>query len=94
MNSILKAANVTVPAYYPGLFERVFQSRNLDDILASSTASAGPAPAAPAGGAAPADEGKKEDKKEDKKEKKKEEEEEEADADMGGLFGGDDEDGY
>jgi len=99
LNSLLKAANVTVPAYYPSLFERVFQSRNLDDLLASSTASSGPAPAAHAGGA-PADEGKKEDKKDDKKsdkedkKKKKDEEEEEADADMGGLFGGDDEEGY
>jgi len=53
-----------------------------------------------AGAAAPADEGKKDDKKEDKKsdkedkKKKKDEDEEEADADMGGLFGGDDEEGY
>jgi len=95
LNSLLKAANVTVPAYYPSLFERVFQSRNLDDLLASSTASSGPAPAVPSGGgaaaAAPAaggaaaDEGKK-----GKKEKEEKVEEEVADADMGSLFGGDD----
>jgi len=97
LNSILKASNVSVPAYYPSLFQRVFASRNLDDLLASSSASAGPAPVAPAGGAAAggaaSDDGAK--KKDDEKAKAKEKEEKEeevADADMGSLFGGDDED--
>jgi len=78
------------------------QGKNVEQLIAEgysklATVAAPSAGAASAGGAAAAPaEGKKEDKKEDKKEekKKKDEEEEEADADMGGLFGGDDEDGY
>ena len=49
----------------------------------SAAAPSAAAPAAAAGG-----------KPKEEEKKKKEEEEEEADADMGGLFGGDDEEGY
>jgi len=90
--------------------EQVLKSlhgKNVDQLIAEGYSKLATVSAPAAGGvsagagssAAPADEGKKdaggkkeEAKKEDKK--KKEEEEEEADADMGGLFGGDDEDGY
>jgi len=51
---------------------------------AASAAAPAAAAAAPAAGGKAKDEGKK----------KKDEEEEEADADMGGLFGGDEEEGY
>lgn len=45
LSTLIKAAGVSVPAYYPSLFERVFASRNLDDILTNSAA--GPSAAAP-----------------------------------------------
>jgi len=49
LSTLIKAAGVSVPAYYPSLFERVFASRNLDDILTNSAAgpSAAPVPIAP-----------------------------------------------
>jgi len=101
MATLIKAAGVTVPAYYPSLFERVFASRSVDDLLANAAATPGGAPAvaAPSGGssAAPAAGGKPAaaEKKEEKKAKKEEKADEEEEA-MGafGLFGegGDDED--
>ena len=89
MSTLVKAAGVAIPAYYPGLFERVFASRNVDELLAgaaSGPAAAAPAPAAAAaapaeaGKAAPKDEGKK-------KDDKKKDDDDEEEADMGGGFG-------
>ena len=90
LSTLVKAAGVAVPAYYPALFERVFASRNVDELLAgAASGAAAPAPAAaaaPAGAeagkaAAPKDEGAKKD------DKKKKDEDDEEEADMGGGFG-------
>lgn len=79
--TMLKAANVDVEPYWPGLFAKAVETLNLKDLVANVGAGAGSGPAAPAGGQAPA-----EAVVEEKKEEKKEEEEEEDD-DMGfGLF--------
>lgn len=82
LQAALKAANITVEPYWPGLFVKALETLNLKDLVSNVGAgggSAAAAPAAAAGGAA-------EEQKEEKKEEKKEEEEEEDD-DMGfGLF--------
>jgi len=86
LQTILKAANVDVEPYWPGLFSKALEGLDLKQLISnvgSGVGSAGPAvgggaPAAAAG--APVAEAKKE-------EKKKEEEKEESDDDMGfGLF--------
>ncbi|CAH0557106.1 unnamed protein product [Brassicogethes aeneus] len=83
LQTILKAANVDVEPYWPGLFAKALEGVNIKELItnigsgvgAAGPAAAGPAAAAPAA-AAPA-----------KEEKKKEEEPEESDDDMGlGLF--------
>ena len=83
ISTILKAANVEVEPYWPGLFAKALEGINVKDLITNIGSGAGAAPAAggaPAGDAAPAAEAKKE-------EKKKEEEPEESDDDMGfGLF--------
>ena len=83
ISSLLKAANVTVAPYWPGIFARVLANKNLDDLISNvGGGAAGPAVAAPTGGAAPTADAPKEDKK-----AKKEEKVEEEDDDMGfGLF--------
>lgn len=81
LQAVLKAANVNVEPYWPGLFAKAVESINLKDLVSNVGAGAGApaAAAAGAGDAAPA--------AEEKKEEKKEEEEEEEDDDMGfGLF--------
>lgn len=85
ISTILKAANVDVEPYWPGLFAKALEGVNVKDLITnigSGVGAAGPAAAgapAAAAAAAPA-EAKKE-------EKKKEEEPEESDDDMGfGLF--------
>lgn len=85
IQTILKAANVDVESYWPGLFAKALENINVKEFLTQISSGVG---AAPAGGAtvaaaapasteaAPA-----------KEEKKKEEPEEESDEDMGfGLF--------
>lgn len=83
IQTILKAANVDVEPYWPGLFAKALDGVNVKDLISnigSGVGAAGPAAgpaaaAAPAAGAAPA------------KEAKKEESEHESDDDMGfGLF--------
>ncbi|XP_073841727.1 large ribosomal subunit protein P1-like [Musca autumnalis] len=79
MSTVLKAANVEVEPYWPGLFAKALEGVNVKDLITNIGSGAGAAPAAaaaPASGAAPAAEAKKE-------EKKKEEEPEESDDDMG-----------
>lgn len=79
----MKAANVDIEPYWPGLFAKALEGVNIKDLItnigsgvgAASAGGAAPAAAAPAA-AAPA-----------KEEKKKESEPEESDDDMGlGLF--------
>lgn len=82
LQAILKAADVQVESYWPGLFAKACETLNLKDLVTNVGSGAGAAAApvaAAAGGAA--------EEKEEKKEAKKEEEEEEEDDDMGfGLF--------
>merc|ERR1712179_659407 len=82
IQTILKAAGVSVEPYWPGLFARALEGVNVKELITNVGSSAGSAPAA--GGAAPAaDAGAA--KPEAKEEKK--EESEESDDDMGfGLF--------
>ncbi|XP_076686479.1 ribosomal protein LP1 isoform X1 [Andrena cerasifolii] len=84
IQTILKAANVDVESYWPGLFAKALEGVNVKELITNIGSGVGAAPAAgaptaaaPASAeAAPA-----------KEEKKKEESEEESDDDMGfGLF--------
>lgn len=85
IQTILKAANVDVESYWPGLFAKALEGVNIKELItnigsgvgAASAAAPAAAAAAPAAAeSAPA-----------KEEKKKEEPEEESDDDMGfGLF--------
>ncbi|EDW28582.1 GL18876 [Drosophila persimilis] len=84
ISTILKAANVEVEPYWPGLFAKALEGINVKDLITSIGSGVGAAPAggaaAPAAADAPAAESKKE-------EKKKEEESDVSDDDMGfGLF--------
>ncbi|XP_058819629.1 large ribosomal subunit protein P1 [Topomyia yanbarensis] len=84
ISTILKAANVEIEPYWPGLFAKALEGINVKDLITnigSGVGSGGGAPAASsAAAAAPA--------AAEKKEEKKEEEPEESDDDMGfGLFG-------
>merc|ERR1712121_474035 len=84
MAKIISAANVNVEAFWPGLFAKALQGRNIGDLICnvgSAPAAGGAAPAAAGGdAAAPAAE-------EEKKEEKKEESESGSADGMGfGLF--------
>ncbi|XP_062551118.1 large ribosomal subunit protein P1 [Armigeres subalbatus] len=84
ISTILKAANVDIEPYWPGLFAKALEGINVKDLITNIGSGVGSgggaAPAAAAPGAAPA--------AAEKKEEKKEEEPEESDDDMGfGLFG-------
>ncbi|KAF5307785.1 hypothetical protein FQR65_LT06656 [Abscondita terminalis] len=87
IQTILKAANVDVEPYWPGLFAKALEGINVKDLITKIGSGAGAAPAgaaAPAAGAPSAAAASKEAAKE---EKKKESEPEESDDDMGlGLF--------
>merc|ERR1712158_119509 len=52
INTILKAANVTVEPFWPGLFSKCLESVNIKDLVSNVGSGVGAAPAA--GGAAPA----------------------------------------
>jgi len=88
ISTVLVAAKIHVEPYWPGLFARLLNKTNMDDILVKPGSGGiggggggdGAAAATGAGGAAAAK----------KEEKKKEEEEEEDAGGAGGLFGGDD----
>ncbi|XP_053693996.1 60S acidic ribosomal protein P1 [Sabethes cyaneus] len=85
ISTILKAANVDIEPYWPGLFAKALEGINVKDLITNIGSGVGSggggAPAAgAAAAAAPA--------AAEKKEEKKEEEPEESDDDMGfGLFG-------
>lgn len=85
ISAILKAADVSVEPYWPGIFAKALETLNLKDFVSNVGAGGGPAAAASPEAAAVGEAA--DDKKESKKEAKKEEEEEEEDDDMGfGLF--------
>ncbi|KAG9155774.1 hypothetical protein Leryth_004039 [Lithospermum erythrorhizon] len=77
--TLVKAANVSIESYWPSLFAKLAEKRNIEDLIMNVGAGGGGAPmaaAAPtAGGAAPAAAAAKEEKKEEAKE--------ESDDDMG-----------
>lgn len=79
ISTILKAANVDIEPYWPGLFAKALEGINVKDLITNIGSGVGAggaaAPAAAAAGAAPA--------AAEKKEEKKEEEPEESDDDMG-----------
>ncbi|KAK1560325.1 hypothetical protein Q3G72_025239 [Acer saccharum] len=74
---LLKAANVHVESYWPGLFAKLAEKRNIDDLIMNVGSGGGGAVAvsAPVGGAAAAPAPAAEEKKEEPKE--------ESDDDMG-----------
>ncbi|XP_033641384.1 60S acidic ribosomal protein P1-like [Asterias rubens] len=81
INTLVKAAGVTVEPFWPGLFAKALEGHSVGSLLSSvGSPSAGPA-AGGSAAAAPAEAAA------EKKEEKKVEEEEESDDDMGfGLF--------
>ncbi|KAG5897173.1 hypothetical protein JTB14_022536 [Gonioctena quinquepunctata] len=82
IQTILKAANVDVEPYWPGLFAKALEGINVRELITNIGSGVG---AAPAGGAAAAPAAAA--AAEPKKEEKKESEPEESDDDMGlGLF--------
>nr|pir acidic ribosomal protein P1 - hydromedusa (Polyorchis penicillatus) [Polyorchis penicillatus]prf//1709160A acidic ribosomal protein A1 [Polyorchis penicillatus] len=81
MNKIISAANVNVEPYWPGLFAKALEGKNIGDLICN-VGSSGPAAGAPAAGGDAAGGAV-----EEKKEEKKAESEDESDDDMGfGLF--------
>nr|CAB3265736.1 60S acidic ribosomal protein P1 [Phallusia mammillata] len=80
ISTLIKAANVSVDSFWPGLFAKALEGVDIKQLICNvGVGSAAPAGAS-AGGAAEA-------KEEEKPEEKKEESEEESDDDMGfGLF--------
>ncbi|KAJ0181391.1 hypothetical protein K1T71_003476 [Dendrolimus kikuchii] len=84
ISTILKAANVDVEPYWPGLFAKALEGINVRDLITNIGSGVG---AAPAAGGAPAAASAAAPAAEAAKEEKKEEEPEESDDDMGfGLF--------
>ncbi|CAO2827351.1 unnamed protein product [Amaranthus hypochondriacus] len=76
--TLVKAANVEIESYWPSLFAKLCEKKNIEDLILNCGAGGGGAPVAAvaaSGGAAPA--------AEEKKEEKKEEPKEESDDDMG-----------
>ena len=83
LNTLIKAANVEVDSYWPGLFAKALDGIDIKTLVSNVGSGAG-APAAGGAGAAAADAAPAE---EAAVEEKKEESEEESDDDMGfGLF--------
>ncbi|KAJ8442900.1 hypothetical protein Cgig2_022266 [Carnegiea gigantea] len=81
ISTLVKAANVDVESYWPSLFAKLVEKRNVEDLIMNVGSGGGAAPVAVAasGGAAAS-------VAEEKKEEKKEEPKEESDDDMGFSF--------
>ena len=76
LERVLKAAGMDVAAYWPSLFAKALDGKNVSDYLVVSGGGSGAGPA------------QAEEKKEEEEEEEEEEvEEEEMDFDMGDLFG-------
>ncbi|XP_067014593.1 large ribosomal subunit protein P1 [Anabrus simplex] len=85
IQTILKAANVDVEPYWPGLFAKALEGISVKDLITNVGAGVGAGPAV--GAAAPAAAAAESAPAEKKEEAKKKEESEESDDDMGfGLF--------
>ena len=78
---VIKASGNVVEPYWPLLFSKALQGAEVDKLLSEVVAAAPAGAVAVAGGAAAEEEAPKEEKKEEAE-----------DVDMGGLFGGDDDD--
>ncbi|XP_057841566.1 large ribosomal subunit protein P1 [Cryptomeria japonica] len=82
ITTLVKAANVQIESYWPGLFAKLLEKRNIEDLILSvgsggggaAAAAVAAAPSGGSGGAAPAA---------PPPEEKKEEPKEESDDDMG-----------
>ncbi|XP_071957673.1 large ribosomal subunit protein P1-like [Antedon mediterranea] len=82
ISTLVKAANVTVEPFWPGLFAKALEGASVGDLIRNVGSGSAAAPAAAAGGASAGDAPAAE-----KKEEAKKEEESESDDDMGfGLF--------
>lgn len=80
ISTILKAANVDIEPYWPGLFAKALEGINVKDLITNIGSGVGSGGAAPAAGGAAASAAPA---AAEKKEEKKEEEPEESDDDMG-----------
>ena len=74
---LTKAAKITIEPFWPGLFSKALEGRNIGDMICNIGSAPAAGAAAPAAGEAAADAGKEEKKEE------KVESEEESDDDMG-----------
>ncbi|CAH1244900.1 RPLP1 [Branchiostoma lanceolatum] len=82
IETLIKAANVDVEPFWPGLFAKALEGSDIAALLSAVGSGGGGGGAAPAAAAADAPAAEKEEEK-----KKEESEEEESDDDMGfGLF--------
>ena len=64
--TLVKAANVEIESYWPSLFSKLCEKKNIEDLILNCGAGGGGAPVAAvaaSGGAAPSAEEKKEEKK-------------------------------
>jgi large subunit ribosomal protein LP1 len=86
IQALLDAAGVTVEPFWPGMFAKALEGRNIGDLLCSVGSPGGGGGASAGGAAAGGGDAQAEEKTEEKKEEKKEESEE-SDDDMGfGTF--------